>query len=74
MPNAKCDINEGTTIEGNQNIFCLTNQSYEDLPGFKVVLVLNVIFELQGLSWGAGRWGRALWTMRKGLGKEKVER
>lgn len=68
MPNVTYSYKEALQLRGTKTFFCLTNQSYEDLPGFKVLLVLNVIY----LNLGSGKWWwwRAVWGMRKRMGNQ----
>lgn len=70
---------EALQLRGTKTFFCIIKQSYEDLPGFKVVSVLNVLY-LNCKAWtgecgGRGgpvenekRGGKSVYYKEKGVG------
>lgn len=63
---------EALQLRGTETFFCIIKQSYEDLPGFKVVSVLNVVcLNCKAQNGESGGW-EGLWRMRKGVGNQSA--
>lgn len=66
---------EALQLRGTKTFFCITKQSYEDLPGFKVVLVLNVLYlNCKARTGECGDWGGPVENEKRGGNQSAIKR